>query len=73
MHTRFFFWFVYLQWLGALALDIIDGVGNIRHIERDDSNDEWLAASTSLGLLGIIARIKLKIYPDAKVYAKQDM
>jgi L-gulonolactone oxidase len=57
---------------GALALDLIDGTGNIRHIERDDSNDEWLAASTSLGLLGIIARIKLKIYPDSKVYAKQD-
>ncbi|KAK0655867.1 hypothetical protein B0T16DRAFT_424559 [Cercophora newfieldiana] len=57
---------------GALALDIIDGTGNIRHIERDDGNDEWLAASTSLGLLGIIAKIKLKIYPDTKVYAKQD-
>ena len=57
---------------GALAMDIVDGQGNLRHLERDDS-DEWLAASTSLGLLGIIARIKLKIYPDTKVYAKQDM
>ncbi|KAK3394400.1 hypothetical protein B0H63DRAFT_498996 [Podospora didyma] len=57
---------------GALALDIIDGQGNIRHIERDNSNDEWLAASTSLGLLGIIARIRLQIYPDTKLYAKQD-
>ncbi|KAK1758592.1 hypothetical protein QBC47DRAFT_294911 [Echria macrotheca] len=57
---------------GALALDIIDGQGTIRHIERDDSNDDWLAASTSLGLLGIIAKIKLKIYPDTKVYAKQE-
>jgi FAD/FMN-containing dehydrogenase len=57
---------------GALALDIIDGTGTIRHLERDDSNDDWLAASTSLGLLGIIARIKLKIYPDTKVYAMQE-
>lgn len=58
---------------GALALDIIDGQGVIRHVERDSSDDDWLAASTSLGLLGIIARIKLRIYPDTKVYAKQDM
>ena len=57
---------------GALAMDIVDGQGDLRHIERNDS-EEWLAASTSLGLLGIIARIKLKIYPDTKVYAKQDM
>ncbi|KAK4648873.1 uncharacterized protein QC761_0015530 [Podospora bellae-mahoneyi] len=40
--------------------------------ERNESDDDWLAASTSLGLLGIIARIKLKIYPDSKVYAKQN-
>ncbi len=34
-------------WLpGALALDIVDGQGNLRHLERDDS-DQWLAASTS--------------------------
>jgi len=57
---------------GALSMDIIDGRGEVRHVERDEGNDEWFAASTSLGLLGIIARIKLRIYPDAKVYAKQD-
>jgi len=56
---------------GALALEIIDGSGELRHIERDNNNDEWLAASTSLGLLGIIAKIKLQIYPDSKVYAMQ--
>jgi L-gulonolactone oxidase len=56
---------------GALALDIIDGTGTVHHIERDDTNDEWLAASTSLGLLGIISAIRMKIYPDTKVYADQ--
>ncbi|KAL2840014.1 hypothetical protein BJX68DRAFT_258674 [Aspergillus pseudodeflectus] len=55
---------------GVLSLDIIDGEGNLRHLERDDS-DEWLAASTSLGLLGVIVRMKFKIYPDFKVYADQ--
>lgn len=58
---------------GALELHIIDGSGTIRVVKRNENNDEWLAASTSLGLLGIIARIKFRIYPDSKVYAKQDM
>ena len=56
---------------GVLSMDIIDGNGDIVTVERDDENDDWLAASTSLGLLGIIARMKFKIYPDFKVYAKQ--
>ena len=56
---------------GVLSLDIIDGAGNIQTIERDESNDDWLAASTSLGLLGVIARMRFKIYPDFKVYADQ--
>jgi FAD/FMN-containing dehydrogenase len=56
---------------GVLAMDIIDGRGEVRRVVRDEGDDEWLAASTSLGLLGIIARIKLQIYPDTKVYAKQ--
>jgi FAD/FMN-containing dehydrogenase len=56
---------------GVLSLDIIDGNGQLRHIERDNDRDEWLAASTSLGLLGVIVRMKFKIYPDFKVYANQ--
>ncbi|EMD90809.1 hypothetical protein COCC4DRAFT_56504 [Bipolaris maydis ATCC 48331] len=57
---------------GALELHIINGNGELRVIKRSDS-DEWLAASTSLGLLGVIAKVKFKIYPDFKVYAKQDI
>ncbi|EUC39889.1 hypothetical protein COCMIDRAFT_41682 [Bipolaris oryzae ATCC 44560] len=57
---------------GALELHIIDGNGELRVIKRSDS-DEWLAASTSLGLLGVIAKVKFKIYPDFKVYSKQDI
>ncbi|KAI1057247.1 hypothetical protein LB507_001477 [Fusarium sp. FIESC RH6] len=55
---------------GVLEMDIVDGNGKLRHLERDDS-DDWLAASTSLGLLGVIVRMKFKIYPDFKVYADQ--
>ncbi|PKS12439.1 hypothetical protein jhhlp_000645 [Lomentospora prolificans] len=56
---------------GVLEMDIIDGNGNIRRVVRDESDDQWLAASTSLGLLGVIARMKFRIYPDSKVYADQ--
>ncbi|CAI4212633.1 unnamed protein product [Parascedosporium putredinis] len=56
---------------GVLEMDIIDGHGEIRRVVRNNDDDEWLAASTSLGLLGVIARIKFKIYPDFKVYADQ--
>jgi L-gulonolactone oxidase len=58
---------------GVMELHIIDGTGTIRVIERNDTDDTWLAASTSLGLLGPIVRMKFKVYPDFKVYAKQDI
>ncbi|KAG5653167.1 hypothetical protein H0H81_002009 [Sphagnurus paluster] len=54
----------------ALALDIINGNGELVHLEKDTS-DTWLAATTSLGLLGIIVRVKLEVYADFKVYADQ--
>ncbi|KAJ7085118.1 hypothetical protein B0H15DRAFT_378094 [Mycena belliarum] len=55
----------------AVAMDIINGQGELVHLEKDPSNDTWLAATTSLGLLGIIARVKLSILADYKVYANQ--
>ncbi|KAM0274871.1 hypothetical protein ACHAQH_007796 [Verticillium albo-atrum] len=56
---------------GVLEMDIVDGTGQVRRIVRNEKNDDWLAASTSLGLLGVIVRMKFKIYPDFKVYADQ--
>ncbi|KAF8903988.1 hypothetical protein CPB85DRAFT_1377016 [Mucidula mucida] len=41
------------------------------HLDRDQSNMTWLAATTSLGLLGVIARVKMAILADYKVYANQ--
>lgn len=58
---------------GALEIHIVDAKGDVRVVARDEGSDEWLAASTSLGLLGPIVRMKFKIYPDFKVYAKQDV
>ncbi|KAJ2895009.1 Fad/Fmn-containing dehydrogenase [Zalerion maritima] len=57
---------------GVLEMDIIDGNGNLRTVVRDEGSETWHAASTSLGLLGIIARMKVKVYRDEKVYAMQD-
>ncbi|KAF7288941.1 D-arabinono-1,4-lactone oxidase [Mycena indigotica] len=54
----------------ALSMDIINGNGDIVHVEKSNS-DDWLAATTSLGLLGIIARVKISILADYKVWANQ--
>lgn len=58
---------------GALEIHIIDATGIIQEIIRDEDDDNWLAASTSLGLLGPIARIKFKIFPYFKLYEQQTM
>ncbi|KAE9397584.1 FAD/FMN-containing dehydrogenase [Gymnopus androsaceus JB14] len=55
----------------VLAMDIINGKGEIIHLKQDQSNDTWLAATTSLGLLGVIARVELAVVADYKVYANQ--
>lgn len=46
-------------------------IGDIVHLDRDQTSDTWLAATTSLGLLGIVARIKMEILADFKVIARQ--
>lgn len=56
---------------GVLEMDIVDGAGNIRTLVKDETNDEWLAASTSLGLLGIISRLKMKVYRETILWANQ--
>ncbi|WQF82856.1 hypothetical protein CDEST_07870 [Colletotrichum destructivum] len=56
---------------GALEMDVVDGHVKLMRLVRDDGDDEWLAASTSLGLPGVIVRMKFNIYPDSKVYAHQ--
>jgi hypothetical protein len=56
---------------GALSLDIVNGKGELVHLERNMNDDKWLAATTSLGLLGAIVKIKFMVRPDFKVYANQ--
>ncbi|KAJ8092273.1 hypothetical protein PM082_024104 [Marasmius tenuissimus] len=47
----------------AIAIDIVTA--------KKSDTDEWKAATTSLGLLGVIVRIKYQVYSDYKVYANQ--
>ncbi|GJJ13322.1 hypothetical protein Clacol_007574 [Clathrus columnatus] len=54
----------------AVELDILNGEGDLIQLKKDDS-DDWLAATASLGLLGIITRVKLVVVKDFKVYANQ--
>lgn len=56
---------------GVLEMDIVDGTGAIRTVVKDETSEEWLAASTSLGLLGIIVRVKMVIYPETVLWADQ--
>ncbi|ATY61605.1 FAD FMN-containing dehydrogenase [Cordyceps militaris] len=56
---------------GVLAMDIVDGSGEVRRVERNETDDAWLAASTSLGLLGVIVRLEMKVHAETKVYAMQ--
>ncbi|GJC97491.1 FAD/FMN-containing dehydrogenase [Colletotrichum higginsianum IMI 349063] len=53
------------------GFDLAAGTRELRRLVRDDGDDEWLSASTSLGLLSVIVRMKFKIYPDSKVYVDQ--
>ncbi|KAH7394460.1 hypothetical protein BKA66DRAFT_301020 [Pyrenochaeta sp. MPI-SDFR-AT-0127] len=57
---------------GALELHIVDGKGDLKVIKKGDT-EEWSAASTSLGLLGVIVKVKMKIYPEFKVLADQEI
>lgn len=44
------------------AIEIIDGQGNLRYFERHNSDkNEFNALSASLGLLGIVTKVKLKV------------
>ncbi len=56
---------------GVVEMEIVDGKGEVRRLSKEGGGDEWFAASTSLGLLGVIVRLRLRVYPDTKVYAKQ--
>lgn len=57
---------------GAEGVEIVDAAGGRRWVGRGDGRgEEWAAASTSLGLLGVVVRVKLRVWEDTKVFAMQ--
>ena len=56
-----------------VRLTLIDGAGRIWDLRRDDpaTRDMFLAAGVSMGLLGIISRVWLRVGPDFNVYGSQ--
>lgn len=56
-----------------LAMDIVAANGTIIHLSEatHGNTDEWRAALCSLGLLGIVARVQMKIFPEFKLSANQ--
>ncbi|KAJ3106478.1 hypothetical protein HDU97_006264 [Phlyctochytrium planicorne] len=55
---------------GALEITIVDGKGDLR-VLTPASGDEWRAAKTSLGLMGIIVSVKFRIRPEFKLITHQ--
>ncbi|KAK1833118.1 hypothetical protein QBC39DRAFT_390156 [Podospora conica] len=54
---------------GAEGVEIVDARGGRRWVGRGDG--DWGAASTSLGLLGVVVRVRLRVRGDGKVRAMQ--
>ena len=59
----------------AAAIDLLLANGTFVHLSEAEhgDTDDWRAATTSLGLLGIIARVTVKIFPEFKLAADQKM
>jgi len=53
-----------------LALRVIDGTGKVEWIEKDKDEDLFNAAALSLGLLGIISKVRFKLTPNFYIYGQ---
>lgn len=54
-----------------LAVRMIDGLGNVEWIEKDTNPDLFYAAALSMGLLGIISKVRLQLTPNFFIYGQQ--
>lgn len=60
----------------VLALELVDGTGAVHVFERDaaspDSRERFFAAAVSMGLLGVLTRVKLRAGPTFNVAGAED-
>lgn len=54
-----------------VAFHVIDGLGNTAWVERENDPDLFNAMGVSLGLLGIISRVRLKLTPIFYIYGQE--
>jgi FAD/FMN-containing dehydrogenase len=60
----------------SAALDgarIVDGMGNVVEVSRDLNSDVLPALQTSIGLLGIMTEVTLKVVPAYELHARVDI
>src|ERR1051325_10910824 len=54
-----------------LAFRVVDGMGNVEWVEKDKDPDYFNAFGVSLGLLGIITKVRFKLSRNYFVYGQQ--
>lgn len=52
---------------------IVDGMGNLVEISRDSTPDELAALQTSIGLLGIMTQVTLKVSPAYELHSRNEV
>ena len=52
---------------------IVDGVGNVVEISREENPDALPALQTSIGMLGIMTEVTLKVAPAYQLHARVDI
>lgn len=59
----------------VIAMDFIDGMGNVQTLSREKDGDKFAGAIVHLGALGIITKMTLKVEPtfDMTQYVYQDL
>ncbi|MEW6432090.1 MAG: D-arabinono-1,4-lactone oxidase [Myxococcota bacterium] len=59
-----------------LALELVDGTGAVHLLERDAASpadrERFFAAGVSMGLLGVLTRVKLRVGPTFNVVGAED-
>lgn len=54
-----------------VAFRVIDGTGEVLWVDEETNADLFFALGTSMGLLGIISKVRLKLTPTFNVYGQE--
>ncbi len=54
-----------------LAFRIVDGTGNVEWVEKEEEQDLFNAVALSLGLLGVVTRVRLQLTKEFCIYGEE--